>query len=180
MLLLKCAVVDSKNSRFLKELETSGLLITLRIKIPILSKIPVVGDTLAWRYKINETVNKFLLAGDKFISVMHLRQPRFTYSACGPFNKNKERIQKCKEAGGSRYIYQNELDKACYQRDMANICLNICVEGQLLLKCYVIKHLILLKWLASMVWIHFLTKSLLKALLEVKLSQTTIWFSLRI
>ena len=47
MLLLKCAVVDSKNSRFLKELETSGLLITLRIKIPILSKIPVVGDTLA-------------------------------------------------------------------------------------------------------------------------------------
>ena len=96
MLLLKCAVVDSKNSRFLKELETSGLLITLRIKIPILSKIPVVGDTLAWRYKINETVNKFLLAGDKFISVMHLRQPRFTYSACGPFNKNKERIQKCK------------------------------------------------------------------------------------
>ena len=47
MLLLKCAVVDSKKSRFLKELETSGLLITLRIKIPILSKIPVVGDTLS-------------------------------------------------------------------------------------------------------------------------------------
>ena len=47
MLLLKCAVVDSKKSRFLKDLETSGLLITLRIKIPILSKIPVVGDTLS-------------------------------------------------------------------------------------------------------------------------------------
>ena len=83
-------------------------------------------------------------------------------------------MQKCKEAGGSIYIYQNELDKACYQRDMANTYLNICVEGQLLLKCYVIKHLILLKWLASMVWIHFLTMSLLKALLEVKLSQTII------
>ena len=50
---------------------------------------------------------------------MHLRQPRFTYSACVPFTKNKERIQKLKETGDSRYIYQNELDKACFQLDMA-------------------------------------------------------------
>ena len=50
---------------------------------------------------------------------MHLRQPGFTYSACGPFTKNKERIQKFKETGDSRYIYQNELDKACFQHDMA-------------------------------------------------------------
>ena len=49
----------------------------------------------------------------------HLRQPGFTYSACGPFTKNKERIQKFKETGDSRYIYQNELDKACFQHDMA-------------------------------------------------------------
>ena len=41
---------------------------------------------------MNEKVNKFLLAGDTFISEMHLRQPRFTYSACGPFTKSKERI----------------------------------------------------------------------------------------
>ena len=41
---------------------------------------------------------------------IHLRQPGFTYSACGPFTKNKERIQKFKETGDSRYIYQNELD----------------------------------------------------------------------
>ena len=45
---------------------------------------------------------------------MHLRQPEFTYSACGPFTKNKEGIQKFKETGDSRYIYRNELDKACF------------------------------------------------------------------
>ena len=67
---------------------------------------------------MNEIVNKFLLAGDKFMPEMHLRQPGFTYSACGSFTKNKERIQKFKETGDSRYIYQNELDKACFQHDM--------------------------------------------------------------
>ena len=50
---------------------------------------------------------------------MHLRQPEFTYSSCGPFTKNKERIQKFKETGDSRYICQKELDKACFQQDMA-------------------------------------------------------------
>ena len=50
---------------------------------------------------------------------MHLRQPGFTYSACEPFTKNKERIQKFKETGESRYIYQNQLDKAYFQHDMA-------------------------------------------------------------
>ena len=50
---------------------------------------------------------------------MHLRQPGFTYSACGPFTKNNERIQKFKETKDSRYIYRNELDKACFQNDMA-------------------------------------------------------------
>ena len=68
---------------------------------------------------MNEIVNKFLLAGDKFIPEMHLRQPGFSYSACGPFTKNKKRIQKFKETGDSRYICQNELDKACFQHDMA-------------------------------------------------------------
>ena len=43
---------------------------------------------------MNEIVKKFLLAGDKYKSEMHLRQPAFTYSACGPCRKNKERIQK--------------------------------------------------------------------------------------
>ena len=43
---------------------------------------------------MNEMVNKFLLAGDKFMPEIHLRQPQFVYSACGTFTKNKERIQK--------------------------------------------------------------------------------------
>ena len=51
---------------------------------------------------------------------MHFRQPGFTYNACGPFTKNKKWMRKFKETGDSRYIYQNELDKAWYQHDMAN------------------------------------------------------------
>ena len=46
---------------------------------------------------MNEIVNTFLLAGDKFMPEMHLKQPEFTYSACGSFTKNKERIEKFKE-----------------------------------------------------------------------------------
>ena len=49
---------------------------------------------------------------------MHLRQPGFTYNACGWFTRNKERIQKLKETGDSLYNYQNELDKACFQHNM--------------------------------------------------------------
>ena len=56
---------------------------------------------------MNEIVNKFLLAGDKFVPEMHLKQPEFTYSACGPFTKNIERIQKFKETGDKSYIYKN-------------------------------------------------------------------------
>ena len=68
---------------------------------------------------MNEIINKFLLAGNKFIPEMHLRQPGFTNSASGPFTRNKEIIQKFKETGDSRYIYQNELNKICFQHDMA-------------------------------------------------------------
>ena len=67
---------------------------------------------------MNEIVNKFLLAGDKFTPEMHLKQPGFTYSTCGPFNKNKERIQKFKETGDTSYIYKNEFGKACFQHNM--------------------------------------------------------------
>ena len=70
---------------------------------------------------MNEIVNIFLLAGDKFMPEMHLKQPGFTYSACGPFTKNKERIQKFKETGDTSYIYKNELDKACLQHNMAYV-----------------------------------------------------------
>ena len=68
---------------------------------------------------MNEIVHKVLLAGDKFMPEMHFKQPGFTYSACGPFTKNKERIQKFKETGDTSYIYKNEFDKACFQHDMA-------------------------------------------------------------
>ena len=68
---------------------------------------------------MNEIVNKFLLVGDKFMPEMHLKQPGFTYSACGPFTKNKERIEKFMQTGNTDFIYKNELDKACFQHDMA-------------------------------------------------------------
>ena len=56
------------------------------------------------QYQMNKTVNKFLLAGDKFMYELHLRQPKFTYNTCGLFTKNKERIQNVKETGDSRHI----------------------------------------------------------------------------
>ena len=68
---------------------------------------------------MNAIVNKFLLPGDECMPKMDLRQPRFNYSACGLFPKNKERIKKFKEGGDLRYIYQNELDKTCLQHDIA-------------------------------------------------------------
>ena len=67
---------------------------------------------------MNDIINKFLLAGDKVMPEMHLRQPGFTYSACGPFTKNKERIEKFMKSGNTDFIYKNELDKACFQHDM--------------------------------------------------------------
>ena len=70
-------------------------------------------------YKMNDIINKFLLTGDKFMPKMRLIQPQFIHSACGPFTKNKERIQKFKETGDSIYFYRNKLGKACFQHDMA-------------------------------------------------------------
>ena len=64
-------------------------------------------------------INKFLLAGDKFMPEIHFRQPRFVYSACVPFTRHKERIKGFKRTGDTRYIYRNELDKACFQHDSA-------------------------------------------------------------
>ena len=70
-------------------------------------------------YKINNVINKFLLAGDKCMPEMHLRQPGFTYSACGSCTKNKERIKEFMTTGNTNFIYKNELDKACFQHHMA-------------------------------------------------------------
>ena len=53
---------------------------------------------------MNEVVNKFFLAGDKFMPEMHLKQLGFTYSACGPFTRNKERIEKFIQTGNTDFI----------------------------------------------------------------------------
>ena len=63
---------------------------------------------------MNEIVDTFLLAGDKFMPEMHLRQPGFTYSACGPFTKNKERIEKFMQTGNTDFIYKNDLIKLVF------------------------------------------------------------------
>ena len=68
---------------------------------------------------MNNTINKLLLAGDKFMHEIHLRQPQFTYSACGPFTKHEQGIQKFRETGDTNYIYTNELDKASFVHDAA-------------------------------------------------------------
>ena len=68
---------------------------------------------------MNEIVNKSLLVGDKFMPEMHLKQPGFTCSACSPFTKNKQRIEKFMQTGKTDFIYKNELDKACFQHDVA-------------------------------------------------------------
>ena len=68
---------------------------------------------------MNEIVNTFLLAGDKFMPEMNLKQPGFFYSTCCSFTKNKERIEKFIQTGNTDFICKNELDKACFQHDMA-------------------------------------------------------------
>ena len=68
---------------------------------------------------MSEIVNKFLLVGNKFMPEIHLKQPGFTYSAYGLFTKNKERIEKFMQAGNTDFIYRNELDRACFQHDVA-------------------------------------------------------------
>ena len=94
MLSSNCAVCCNKKSRFMKEPEAKGLLSNLGIRMP-LSKIPFLEDLwFCLCNKMNVIVNKFLLAGDKFMPGMHLQQPGFTYSARGPFMKHKQRIKK--------------------------------------------------------------------------------------
>ena len=70
-------------------------------------------------YKNEWNLNKILLAGDKFMPEMQLKQPGFTYSACGTFTKNKERIEKFMQTRNTDFICRNELDKACFKHDMA-------------------------------------------------------------
>ena len=68
---------------------------------------------------MNEIVNKCLLAGDKFMPELYSKQPGFTYNACGPLTKTKERIQKFMQTENTNYICKNDVDKVCFQYDMA-------------------------------------------------------------
>ena len=68
---------------------------------------------------MKKIVNKFLLVGDKFMSEIHLKQPSFNHSACGPFTKNKERNEKFTQTENIDFIYSNKFDKAYFQHDMA-------------------------------------------------------------
>ena len=68
---------------------------------------------------MNEILNNSLLIGDKFMPEMHLKQPGFTCSTCGPFTKNKRRIEKFIQTGNTDYSYKSDLDKACFQHNMA-------------------------------------------------------------
>ena len=70
---------------------------------------------------MNKIINKFLLAGDKFIPESHLKQPGFTDSACGPIIKHCERIEKFRVAGNLKHLYRNELDKVCFGPDIQHI-----------------------------------------------------------
>ena len=97
---------------------------------------------------MNETVNKFLLAGDKFMPEIHLKQPRFSYSACGPFTKNKERILKFKELkkqGNQDIFIKPNFTIPVFSAIWLMEILQIYLEKQLLIKYYVTKHLISLE-----------------------------------
>ena len=103
--------------------------------------------------KMNKIINNFLLAGDKFMPEMHLKQPIFSYSTCGPFTKNKEKIQEFKETGDTSYILKMNLIRLVFNmillielRDKALILLKI-------LNMMAIKEVLLL-W-----FINFLIKS---------------------
>ena len=99
---------------------------------------------------MNEIVNKFLLAGNKFMPEMHLKQPGFAYRACGSFTKNKERIQKFKKTGDTKYIYRNDIDKACFQHDMEYGDFEDLAKRTASDKVWEKRHLILLKILNMM------------------------------
>ena len=68
---------------------------------------------------MNKIIHKFVLTGEKFMPELHLKQPVFTYSACGPFTKHPERIQKFRETGHLKHLYRNELGKACFAHDVS-------------------------------------------------------------
>ena len=111
------------------------------------------------------------MIGDTFMPEMHLKQTGFNYSACGPFIKNKERIQKFKETGNTSYIYKNELDKVCFQHDTASGAFKDLAKGTSANKVLRVKAFILLKILNMLDikedWLQWYISFLMKRLVEV-------------
>ena len=68
---------------------------------------------------MNKIINTFSLNGNQFMPELHLKQPGFTYSACGRFTKHRERIQKFRDTGNLKHLHRNELEKACFAHDTA-------------------------------------------------------------
>ena len=122
MLKSTCSVCGNKKTRFISKNEGSGLLSSLRIKTP-LSKIPRLN--ILFKYKKinkenNDIINKFLLVGEKFMPEMHLWDSKVgKYSACGPFTKHQQRIDRFMKDGRLNHLYKNKLDKACFQHHAA-------------------------------------------------------------
>ena len=118
-------------------------------------------------------VKKVLLAGDKFMPKMHLILVGFTYSDCGPSTKNKERIQILKEIGDSQYIHQKELNKACFQHDMAYADFKDLTRRIASKKYCALNHFMLLKTLNIMdikeVFLQWFIKFVIKRLLVKEL-----------
>ena len=108
----KCSVFVVKKSRFVKEQEAKGFLSNLEIKIR-LSKIPLLN---VLSVKVNEIVNKLSLVGETFMPAMHLKQPHFTYSACGPFTKSKERIKRLRKLELQTLFIKMNLIKLVFNR----------------------------------------------------------------
>ena len=71
-------------------------------------------------FKMNKTINRFLWTGDRFMAKLHLKQPEFTYSACGPFTKQCKRTRKLRESGKLKHLYRNNFDKGCFAHDPAH------------------------------------------------------------
>ena len=98
MILSKCAIFDSKKSRFIKKQEAKEILNKTIKEDSIFSWYFALNAVPLNHYEMNEIANKFLLAGDKCVPGIHLKQSGFAYSGFGQFTKNKERIQKIKTA----------------------------------------------------------------------------------
>ena len=133
ILLSKYAKCESKKSRFIKNQLAKGLLSNL-VTRTTLSKGPLLGDILFQKYKMNEMVNKFLLAGDKFMPEMHLKQPGFTYSAFGDLLKTKKEFKNLKEQEIQTIFTKMNLIKLVFNMIWHMEILKIQQEEQFLIK----------------------------------------------